>query len=157
MNYSIQIWPRNPILRKKSLPISEITEEILLFSDILLAMMEEYDWVWLAAPQIGENIQMIAITEWVTGKKKDRCVGEKILINPRIIEKSKETSVGEEGCVSLPKVFGSVRRHKKITVEYIDITGKKCIKKYSDFTAAILQHEIDHLSWILFIDKMIEK
>lgn len=78
------------------------------------------------------------------------------MINPEIIEKSQEMTVEEEACLSLPDLRGNVSRHKKITVSYIDEDGKQKTKKYSDFDAIIIQHEIDHLDGILFIDKMVE-
>ncbi len=78
------------------------------------------------------------------------------MINPEILEKSQEMTVEEEACLSLPDLRGNVARHKKITVSYIDEDGKAKTKKYSDFDAIIIQHEIDHLDGILFIDKIIE-
>lgn len=78
------------------------------------------------------------------------------MINPEIIEKSQEMIVEEEACLSLPDLRGNVARHKKITVSYLDEDGKAKTKKYSDFDAIIIQHEIDHLDGVLFIDKMIQ-
>ncbi len=78
------------------------------------------------------------------------------MINPKIIEKSKETILREEACISLPNCTGMVRRHKVIQVEFIDTKGKKQKQKYKDFNAVIIQHEIDHLDGILFMDKIIQ-
>jgi len=75
------------------------------------------------------------------------------MINPNIIEKSKEIILREEACISLPNCLGMVKRHKAITVEFLDIQGKKQTKKYKEFNAVIIQHEIDHLDGILFMDK----
>lgn len=78
------------------------------------------------------------------------------MINPEITEKSQEMTVEEEACLSLPDMRGNVSRHKKITVSYWDEDGKVKTKKYSDFDAIIIQHEVDHLDGVLFIDKMIQ-
>ena len=77
------------------------------------------------------------------------------MINPKIIEKSKEMILREEACISLPNCTGMVRRHNSITVEFLDLKGKKQTKKYKEFNAVIIQHEIDHLDGILFMDKVI--
>ena len=78
------------------------------------------------------------------------------MINPNIVEKSKETILREEACISLPNCTGMVKRHNAITVEFIDLKGKKQTKKYKEFNAVIIQHEIDHLDGVLFMDKVIK-
>lgn len=121
--------------------------------------MREYDGVWLAAPQIGKNIRMVATTQWKESKKEgspDKFLWEKIMINPEIIEKSKDTICTEEGCLSLPGITGDVRRYKQITLKYSDLKGKKHKKVFKNFDAIVIQHEIDHLDGILFIDKIEE-
>jgi peptide deformylase len=77
------------------------------------------------------------------------------MINPTIIDKSKETILWEEACISLPGDTGIVKRHKHIKIEFTDVTGKRQKQKYKDFNAVIIQHEIDHLDGILFMDKVI--
>jgi len=76
------------------------------------------------------------------------------MINPKIVDKSKEMILREEACISLPNSTGMVRRHKSINIEFIDTKGQKQKKKYKDFNAVIIQHEIDHLDGILFMDKV---
>ena len=76
------------------------------------------------------------------------------MINPIITEKSKETIIWEEACISLPDCIGKVKRHKNIQVEFLSSEGKKKTKKYKNFNAVIIQHEIDHLNGILFMDKI---
>lgn len=137
----------NPILRKKSKKISKkdigSKEMIGLYLDMEKLMLEK-DGVGLAAPQIGKNIRLCVINT------KE---GPKCLLNPKITKKSWAKEVGEEGCLSIPNVFGQVRRHKKITCEYID-KNKKIIKLNADgLLARVMQHEIDHLDGVLFIDK----
>lgn len=152
--YPIQTWLDNKILRKKSKKIDSIDQDILEFAEILMELMYEYDWVWLAAPQIWRNIRMIAITYWKETKKGHERIDEDIMINPEIIEKSNEMLVSEEACLSVPDVIWKVKRHQNIVVEYLDIFGRKKKKKLRNYNACIVQHEIDHLDAILFVDKL---
>ncbi len=154
--YPIQTWLDNKILRKKSKKIDSIDQDILEFAEILMELMYEYDWVWLAAPQIWRNIRMIAITYWKETKKGHERIDEDIMINPEIIEKSNEMLVSEEACLSVPDVIWKVKRHQNIVVEYLDIFGRKKKKKLRNYNACIVQHEIDHLDAILFVDKLIK-
>ncbi len=154
--YPLQKGAQNPILRAKAQKIEEITPEIHNFALDLMELMREYEWVGLAAPQVGKSRRIIATTQWKHNKRGEKNTGETIMINPEIIEKSQEMTVEEEACLSLPDLRGNVARHKKITVSYIDEDGKPKIKKYNDFDAIIIQHEIDHLDGVLFIDKMVE-
>jgi len=146
----------NPILRTISEEIQEIDQELIIFCHKLIVLMYQNKGVWLAAPQVGENIRVIATSQRDRKKTKDKFLGETIMINPKIIEKSKETILREEACISLPNCTGMVRRHKAITVEFMDIKGKKQNKKYKEFNAVIIQHEIDHLDGVLFMDKVVK-
>ena len=149
----VQTGMNNPILRTVSDEIEEINEEIIEFANKLLMAMRKNKWVGLAAPQVGENIRIIATSQREKKKTKDKFLGETIMINPKITERSKDTILREEACISLPNCLGMVKRHKAITVEFLDIQGKKQTKKYKEFNAVIIQHEIDHLDGILFMDK----
>ncbi|MCD4761431.1 peptide deformylase [bacterium] len=141
------LYSPNKILREKSSVVnSEMlagTEFKQLLKDMTLTMLEK-DGVGLAAPQIGKTIRLTII------KTKD---GPIAFINPEIIKKSWAKEWGEEGCLSVPNVFGLVRRHKKITCRYQDKLGKKKVIEAKGIMARILQHEIDHLEGVLFIDK----
>ena len=150
----IQTWINNPILRSVSDEVEEITEELIEFCDKLLVSMYENKWVGLAAPQVGENIRVIATSQREKKPKKDQLLWTTIMINPKIIDTSKETILWEEACISLPNCTGMVRRYKGIHVEFLDIKGKKQKQKYKDFNAVIIQHEIDHLDGVLFMDKV---
>jgi len=156
-NYPVQTWLNNPILRTKSkeVPIEEIkSDKIQEFWQILFRWMEIYDGVWLAAPQIGENIRMIAVCQF--DKKLEKIIWADVCINPKILSKKWEF-ISEEWCLSLPWLEGKVKRAKEIEVEYYDLNWKKHTRKAYDYNAAIFQHEIDHLDWILFWDKVINK
>jgi len=158
-NYILQTGENNKILRTQSIPINEINKEIKKFAKILTELMYERDGVWLAAPQVWENIRMISTTQRKKSKRndKDQIIKETIMINPEIIEKSTEQKTWEEACLSLPWVFGNVKRHTKITVKYTDTNWIIHTKKFKDFDAIVIQHELDHLDWILFVDKIIKK
>lgn len=149
----IQTGMNNPILRSISEEVEEISEELVQFCQKLLIAMRENKWVGLAAPQVGENIRVISTSQREKKPKKDKLLWTTIMINPRITDRSKDTILREEACISLPNCTGMVRRHKSIQVEFMDINGKQQKQKYKDFNAVIIQHEIDHLDGILFMDK----
>lgn len=158
--YPLEIGKDNTILRTPTQEVAEITNEIKEFAEILLTLMWEYDGVGLAAPQIGKGISMIATTQrkkMPSEKNPEKdFLWETLLINPKILNISEEKQVSEEACLSLPKERGYVERAKRIEVEYLDLDGKIKQQKFSGFNACIIQHEIDHLNGILFIDKKID-
>ena len=157
MKYTIQTGINNPILRAISEEIKEINDELKDFLLILRRAMWENDGVGLAAPQIGKNIRVIATTqrEKKSGKK-NKLLGETIMINPVLKELSKEMIIAEEACLSVPDVFGKVKRHKSVVVHYTDPKWNVQKKKLKDFNATIVQHEIDHLDGVLFVDKLVK-
>jgi len=152
--YTIQTWANNEILRKKSEKITKIDEDLINLWNDMIELMYENDWVGLAAPQIWKNIRMIAVTSWKETKKWPELASETIMINPEILEKSEEMIIWKEACLSVPEVEWFVKRHKNITVEYTSIDWHKKTKKLKDYNAVIIQHEVDHLNWILFTDKL---
>jgi len=102
----------------------------------------------LAGPQVGLN-QRIIVIEPTPGEPK-------VLLNPEITASSKDWQIGEEGCLSFPRIYGLVPRAKSITVRYQDVDGKKHKIKANKLLAVVLAHEIDHLNQILFIDRFIK-
>jgi peptide deformylase len=153
--YPIQTWIENKILRTKSEKIDKITNDVIDFAEDLMELMYEYDGVWLAAPQIWKNIRMIAVTFWKESKKWPEWIDEEIMINPNIVDKSYEIVESEEACLSVPNVIWKVKRHQNIVVEYLNTKWKKKTKKIKNYNAFIVQHEIDHLNWVLFVDKLL--
>jgi peptide deformylase len=137
----------NPILRKKSIlvDLKKINEKDfkILIEDMKHTMLKK-DGVGLAAPQIGKNKRIITVNT------KDGVIA---MINPRILNKSFLKEWDEEGCVSVPGIYGKVKRSKKLKCEFFDMDKKKNIISAQGFFARIIQHEIDHLDGILFIDK----
>ncbi|MBU0613231.1 peptide deformylase [Patescibacteria group bacterium] len=148
MKYEI-ITEGNPILRKKSDTIKNpMDSDVQEFIPDLVKMMLEEDGIGIAAPQVGKSIQMIIVNQ------KD---GPLVLINPKVKSKSMRTEIAEEGCLSVPGIFGLVKRSKKAKVEALDKNGKSVTIKAEGLFARVLLHEIDHLNGILFIDKVIKK
>lgn len=106
--------------------------------------MIKSDGVGLAAPQIGKNIRLIVI---------NTKSGKIAMINPKIKSKSLLKEWKEEGCLSVPDTFGLVKRNKKVACAYYDLAGNKQKITGEGLLARVIQHEIDHLDGILFIDK----
>lgn len=117
-----------------------------LLKDMLDTVIKA-DGIGLAAPQVGKNLNIALIYLEHAG------VPVFPIINPKIISTSKEKKVIEEGCLSLPGVFGKVTRPKKITIEYYDMHGEKQKLTDDDWIARVCQHEIDHLLGTLIVDK----
>lgn len=134
----------NPILRKKSKKVAEITKEIKqLILDMEQTMIESKG-IGLAAPQVGKNIRVIVVNT------KDGAIA---LINPKITWKSLRKETDEEGCLSCPDVFIKIKRPKSIKVKAQNKDGKQTSFKAQGLLARVIQHEIDHLDGILILDK----
>lgn len=138
----------NSNLRKKSQPVPlPLTEDMREFVKEMITAMITYDGVGLAAPQVGQNINIIIInTE----------SAPTVYINPVVKKTSWRKDNHEEGCLSIPGVFGIVRRPLTITAEYNDLDGNLVTEVLSDFLARVYQHEVDHLNGVLFTDKTLE-
>ncbi len=152
MVYDIIIEP-NPILHQRSadVVISEIpTKEIQKFIKDMVETMYVKDGVGLAAVQVNKPIQLLTIVKEYNdlNKKEDLC-----LINPSWTKASAFKAWDEEGCLSVPEVYGKVKRYTKIKVKALDKNGKPIEFVAEKFFARIIQHEVDHLNGILFIEK----
>lgn len=140
----------NKILRNISAEVDISGVKSGKFLELIKEMtetMKEKDGVGLAAPQIGENLRLIIVV-------LDKVVIT--MINPQITKKSWAKDTAEEGCLSIPKTYGKVERHKQINCVYFDENGKKQKLKLKNLNARIIQHEVDHLDGVLFIDKLID-
>ena len=126
-------------------PATITTPEFQAYLDALVHTMLVKDGVGIASPQVGRNIRVIVVN-----------INDTIecYINPEIIKASEALQEGEEGCLSVPGVYGMVERHKRITVRAINRHGRRVELDLRNFPAVVLQHEIDHLNGVLFIDKM---
>ena len=153
MHYTILIGATNPILRSTADPIDHFWEEIIWFARDMKRVCHEHDGVGLAAPQIGLPLRIIYITQRKKTPKWLKYVTDQIMINPEILMDSRTRNSDVEGCLSLPRLEGDVKRFDRIRVKFQDVYGKSITKTYKWFDARIIQHEIDHLDGILFIDK----
>ena len=138
----------DPILRKKSDILEKVDDELRILLDDMLETMYSAPGIGLAAVQIGILKRLIVIDISKDKEKKNPI----FLINPEIISKSKNTSIYEEGCLSLPGHFAEIERPEECQIKYIDYDGKKKEMKANGLLATCIQHEIDHLNGILFID-----
>ncbi len=138
----------DPILRKKSQPIENVDDKMRKLMDDMLATMYAAPGIGLAAVQIGVLKRLIVIDVSKQNEKKSPL----FLINPKITFKSKITSTYEEGCLSLPGYFAEVDRPAECHLEYIDYFGKQKNLKAEGILATCIQHEVDHLNGVLFVD-----
>lgn len=153
----------NPRLRKLSLPVEAVTEELKKFSADMLETMRDHKGIGLAAPQVGNLIRLILVD--TRPQKEGRYTPEAmtdleqkikqplVLFNPVIVSMVGETTY-DEGCLSVPGYFETVKRFETIDVEALDADGKKMAFKVDGLTSICIQHEIDHLDGKLFIDRL---
>ncbi len=133
-------------LGKKSLPVEEITEEILETLNNMMETMHDANGVGLAAPQVGINQRFFVIDIGDGVERK--------IINPEILEYSDEYSETDEGCLSVPGIYRKVKRAFTIKVKYMKETGEIVEETMEGFLAKAFQHEFDHLSGTLFIERI---
>ena len=138
----------DPILRQKSEKLEKVDDELRKLMDDMLETMYSAPGIGLAAVQIGILKRLVVIDITKDDQKKNPI----FLINPKIISKSKNTSIYEEGCLSLPGHFAEIERPSECQIDYLDYNGKEKKLKASGLLATCIQHEIDHLNGILFID-----
>ena len=147
MKRKILIEP-DPILRKKCEPLEKVDADIRKLMQDMLETMYDAPGIGLAAVQIGILKRLIVIDISKDEKKKDPL----FLINPVILKSSKKTSTYEEGCLSLPGQFAEIERPAECLLKYIDLSGKEKELKAEGLLSTCIQHEVDHLNGILFID-----
>jgi len=135
----------DPVLKKKAVEIAEISSDIKRLAQDLAETMVKRDGVGLAAQQVGELKRIIAV------QTEESPI---VFINPKIIKKSKETEVMEEGCLSFPNLYLKIKRPREVEIEALSIDGEKKQIKAEGLLVRVLQHEIDHLDGILFIDRI---
>lgn len=145
----------HPILHQKAQRVSKVDDQLRQFLDDMLETMYADKGVGLAAPQVGVSKRVIVIDAEQRDDDGNYKPGNPIcLVNPEIIYRSEERIIFNEGCLSVPGQCAEVERHKAVKVRYLDYDGKECEMEAEDYTAVILQHEIDHLDGILYIDRI---
>ena len=143
----IQFVP-DPVLRKSALPVENITDKTLQLLDDMAETMYDAPGIGLAGPQVGE-LKRLIVMDCSRDEEKSELWQ---MINPEVIELSEDNSTLEEGCLSIPGHTAEVSRPDWIKLRFTDIKGKEQQIKAEGLLAACVQHEIDHLNGILFID-----
>ncbi len=139
----------HPALRQRAKKIHRVDESVKqLVDDLIDTVSATPNGAGLAANQIA--VPLRALVTYVDQKPQ-------VFINPEIVEESEEVDEAEEGCLSIPGWYGPVWRKERVTVRALNEKGKQFKVKAADFEARVLQHEIDHLNGVLFIDRMEDK
>ena len=141
----------DPRLKKTCPVVSDVTDALRKLADDMLETMYEAPGIGLAAPQIGSEARMF-VMDCIA--KEDAPPEPMVLINPEVIAASDETSVYNEGCLSLPELFEDVTRPAAITMRFMDLDGNEQTREFDGLWATCAQHELDHLNGILFIDHL---
>ena len=143
----------HPSLRWKSQPVREINAALKSTVQEMFDLMYEHKGIGLAANQVALPIRVFVLNPTGDAEENDQ---ELVFINPEIMRK-KGSIEGEEGCLSLPDVYGQVRRSEEILVSAFDLTGKEFRLELDDLLSRIVQHENDHLDGVMFFDRMDEE
>lgn len=149
MKLKIETGTDNAILRAKSVAVTTFDENLKTLATDMLETMRKADGIGLAAPQIGKNIRLV-VMDYALDKKR---VEPLALVNPEILERGIDLATAEEGCLSLPKKFDRVTRYDAVKVRYRTLDGTTETRTMSGMNARCIQHEIDHLDGILFVDR----
>lgn len=144
------IWAPDPVLKTRCKPVQTVDDEVRRLVDDMLATMYAAPGVGLAAPQVGVEKRVIVVD--VAGK--DEAPQPIALINPEITWVSEDTQVYEEGCLSLPEMYADVERPARVQVRYLDRDGARREIEGEGLLAVCLQHEIDHIDGVLFVDRI---
>jgi peptide deformylase len=138
----------DPRLKKRCAPVDAVDDRVRALMEDMLETMYDAPGIGLAAPQLGVDARVVVMD--CAGKEDEP---EPLrLVNPEIVWSSEETNDHEEGCLSLPEVFGMVTRPERVRVRWLDETGAEREAEFGGIRATCIQHEIDHLNGRLFID-----
>ncbi len=139
----------DPVLRKKAKKIEVFDENLKNLIEDMAETMYDAPGIGLAAPQIGESVQLLVVDTSIDRENPEYMA----MINPQItVHEGKQ--IDEEGCLSLPELTSNVERYKKVLVHYQDPEGQEKELNAEDRFAVVLQHEIDHLNGVLFLDHL---
>lgn len=144
----------DPRLKTDTAAINDVREVTNLLTR-MVDRLHELNGAGLAAPQIGASVKVIVVEVRKTDVFPDRPTSPLLqMINPAIVEQSGTIETGWEGCFSVPGLMGIVPRAETITVEYASAEGANITEQYSGYVARVIQHEIDHLNGVEFVDRM---
>jgi peptide deformylase len=149
---------KNPVLRRKARPVSGFDQDLQRLIDDMIETMRAASGVGLAGPQVDRPLRVAVVeTPPELDEEGEEIEGSRelfVLVNPEIVWKSREVVDGIEGCLSIPGYVGEVDRHESIRVRALDRHGKKYRLRLKDWPARIVQHEVDHLDGVLYIDRL---
>jgi peptide deformylase len=140
----------NRILRAASVSINKIDKKLCKFLDDMRETMFSAEGVGLAAPQVGQNIRVV-VCRFNNGTSHETIVD---MINPEILDLSEDMQGGEEGCLSIPGKFEPLQRSKSVIVKFLDRKGRETVLKLKGLNARIVQHEVDHVEGMLYVDRL---
>ena len=139
-------------LKQKSEPVGKITADVRGLVDDMFETMYDAPGIGLAAIQIAQPLRLITMDLAKRDENGETNREPRVFINPEIIASSEELSVYEEGCLSIPEVHEDVERPARVKVKFLDLDGDKHEEEAEGLYATCIQHEIDHLNGVLFID-----
>ena len=137
----------DPVLREKARPVELFDDALKRLADDMIVTMHEAPGVGLAAPQVGRPLRLIVFD---VGRDQP---DPRALANPALYDEWGE-QIGEEGCLSLPGLYYPVRRHERVAAKGFDVDGHEVTIEAEELLARVLQHEVDHLEGVLFIDRL---
>jgi peptide deformylase len=140
----------NPVLKQESLPVAGVDDELRALMDDMLETMYDAPGIGLAAIQIGVPKRVIVMDLAREGEDKQ----PRYFVNPEILWRSEETSGYEEGCLSIPEYYDEVQRPSKVKIRYLNYQGEAVEEDAEGLYAVCIQHEMDHLDGVLFIDHL---
>lgn len=148
MKRPILIHP-DPRLKKVCTPVADISDDLRRLAGDMLETMYDAPGIGLAAPQVGVTDRLIVLD---CVKDRDSAPRPVVMVNPEVVAASDETSVYEEGCLSIPEEYADVTRPAGVDVTWLDLDGNARKETFDGLWATCVQHEIDHLNGRLFID-----
>ncbi|HWE47806.1 MAG TPA: peptide deformylase [Caulobacteraceae bacterium] len=140
----------NPILKKVSTPVERVDDALRTLMDDMLETMYAAPGIGLAAIQVGEPVRIIVMDLAREGEEPQ----PRHFVNPEIIWRSDETAVQEEGCLSVPEIYDEVERSERVRLRYLNYAGEQVEEDAEGLFSVCIQHEMDHLEGVLFIDHL---
>ncbi|MDI1364721.1 MAG: peptide deformylase [bacterium] len=138
------------VLKQKSATVETVTDDLRRLMDDMLETMYDAPGIGLAAVQVGEPIRVIVMDLARDGEEP----APRYFVNPEILTSSEETHAYEEGCLSVPDYYDDVERPSKVTLRYMNYQGEIVVEEAEELYAVCIQHEMDHLEGVLFIDHL---
>ena len=138
------------VLKRMSDPVTTVDDAVRALADDMLETMYDAPGVGLAAIQIGEPVRLVTMDLYREGEPK----APRVFVNPEILWASDELAQYDEGCLSIPEIYESVERPARVRVRYLDREGAVVEEEADGLYAVCIQHEIDHLNGVLFLDHL---